>query len=91
MDTGCLAALQTTVTYDVKYVGKLKTSILGGEGLFLAQLKGPGVVWLQSLPMQRLRSSLLGASMAQSRGFGARMAYLLGIVIFVILVLMDTP
>ena len=68
VDTGCLAALQTSVTYDVKYVGKLKTSILGGEGLFLAKLKGPGVVWLQSLPMKRLRASLLGASMAQSRG-----------------------
>ena len=89
VDTGCLAALQTTVTYDVKYVGKLKTSILGGEGLFLAQIKGPGVVWLQSLPMQRLRASLLGASMAQNRGFGAKMAYLFGIIIFVIAVLMD--
>ncbi len=91
VDTGCLAALQTTVTYDVKYVGKLKTSILGGEGLFLAQLKGPGVVWLQSLPLKRLRASLLGASMAQSRGFGAKMLYLFGIIIFVIAVLAETP
>jgi uncharacterized protein (TIGR00266 family) len=87
VDTGCLAALQTSVTYDVKYVGKLKTSILGGEGLFLAQLKGPGVVWLQSLPMKRLRASLLGASMAQSRGLGARMAYFIGVIIFVVIVL----
>lgn len=87
VDTGCLAALQPSVTYDVKYVGKLKTSILGGEGLFLAQLKGPGVVWLQSLPMKRLRASLLGASMAQSRGLGARMAYFIGVIIFVVIVL----
>ena len=36
MDTGCLAALQTSVNYDVKYLGSLKTSVLGGEGLFLA-------------------------------------------------------
>jgi uncharacterized protein (TIGR00266 family) len=91
VDTGCLAALQTTVTYDVQYVGKLKTSILGGEGLFLAQIKGPGTVWLQSLPMKRLRASLLDASMAQSRGIGARMAYFLGVIIFVIVILTRTP
>lgn len=91
VDTGCLAALQPSVTYDVKYVGKLKTSILGGEGLFLAQLKGPGMVWLQSLPMQRLRASLLGASMAQSRGFGAKMAYFFGVIIFVIVMLSRLP
>lgn len=91
VDTGCLAALQTSVTYDVQYVGKLKTSILGGEGLFLAQLKGPGIVWLQSLPLQRLRASLLGASMAQSRGLGARMAYFIGVIIFVIVMLSRVP
>lgn len=91
VDTGCLAALQTSVTYDVMYVGKLKTSILGGEGLFLAKLKGPGIVWLQSLPMQRLRASLLGVSMAQSRGTGARMAYLFGVIIFTLIVLSRLP
>ena len=91
VDTGCLAALQTSVTYDVVYVGKLKTSILGGEGLFLAKLKGPGVVWLQSLPMKRLRASLLGASMAQSRGAGAKMLYFFGVIIFVIISLSQLP
>jgi len=91
VDTGCLAALQTSVTYDVMYVGKLKTSILGGEGLFLAKLMGPGTVWLQSLPMQRLRASLLGASVAQSRGPGARMAYLFGVIIFTLIVLSRLP
>lgn len=91
VDTGCLAALQTSVTYDVKYVGKLKTSILGGEGLFLAQLKGPGTVWLQSLPMQRLRASLFGAGVGQSRGLGAKMAYFLGVIIFVLVMLSRLP
>jgi uncharacterized protein (TIGR00266 family) len=81
VDTGCLAALQTTVNYDVKYVGSLKTSVLGGEGLFLASVKGPGTVWLQSLPLQRLRAMMIG--MPQSRGLGAKLWYFI-VVIFVI-------
>jgi uncharacterized protein (TIGR00266 family) len=86
VDTGCLAALQTSVNYDVKYVGSLKTSVLGGEGLFLASLKGPGTVWLQSLPIQRLRAMLTG--MPKSRGLGPRLAYFLLVIAFVIFTLM---
>ena len=82
VDTGCLAALQTTVNYDVKYVGSLKTSVLGGEGLFLASLKGPGTVWLQSLPIQRLRMTLSG--MSQSRGLAPRLMYF-ALVIFIVI------
>jgi len=82
VDTGCLAALQTTVSYDVKYVGSLKTSLLGGEGLFLASVKGPGTVWLQSLPLQRLRAAITG--MSQSRALAPRLLYL-GLVIFVVI------
>ncbi len=86
VDTGCLAALQTSVHYDVVYVGSLKTSVLGGEGLFLAQLKGPGTIWLQSLPMQRLRAAIAG--MSQSRGLGARAVYFGVVIIFVVLTLL---
>ena len=82
VDTGCLAALQTTVNYDVKYVGNLKTSMLGGEGLFLASLKGPGTVWLQSLPIQRLRAAITG--MSQSRALAPRLLYL-GVVILIVI------
>jgi uncharacterized protein (AIM24 family) len=82
VDTGCLAALQTTVNYDVKYVGSLKTSVLGGEGLFLASLRGPGTVWLQSLPIQRLRMTLAG--MSQSRGLAPRLMYF-GLVILIVI------
>jgi uncharacterized protein (TIGR00266 family) len=82
VDTGCLAALQTTVNYDVKYVGSIKTSLLGGEGLFLASLKGPGTVWLQSLPIQRLRTTLSG--MNQSRGLAPRLMYF-ALVIFIVI------
>ncbi len=54
VDTGCLVALTSTVTYDVQPVGGVKSALFGGEGLFLAQLAGPGHVWLQSLPFSRL-------------------------------------
>jgi uncharacterized protein (TIGR00266 family) len=91
VDTGCLAALQTSVTYDVRYVGKLKTSILGGEGLFLAHLMGPGTVWLQSLPMKRLRASLFGASMAQNSGIGAKLIYFIIVILVIIGTLAETP
>jgi uncharacterized protein (TIGR00266 family) len=87
VDTGCLAALQTSVNYDVKYVGSLKTSVLGGEGLFLASLKGPGTVWLQSLPIQRLRAVIAGMG-NQSRGLGARLWYLLIVIFIVVMTLM---
>ncbi len=83
VDTGCLAALQPSVSYDVRYVGKLKTSILGGEGLFFAELRGPGTVWLQSLPMKRLRASILGGSTGQRRGMGG--LFYLGFVIFIVI------
>jgi uncharacterized protein (TIGR00266 family) len=87
VDTGCLAALQTSVNYDVKYVGSLKTSVLGGEGLFLASLKGPGTVWLQSLPIQRLRAVITGVG-GQSRGIGARLWYFLIVIFIVVMTLM---
>jgi uncharacterized protein (AIM24 family) len=87
VDTGCLAALQTSVNYDVKYVGNLKTSVLGGEGLFLASVKGPGTVWLQSLPLQRLRGMLMGYGQ-QSRGLGAKLWYLLIVIFIVVMTIM---
>ena len=62
VDTGCLVALQPSVTYDIQYVGKLKTAIFGGEGLFFATLRGPGKVWLQSLPFSRLASRIYAAA-----------------------------
>ena len=89
VDTGCLAALQKTVNYDVKYVGSLKTSVLGGEGLFLASVKGPGTVWLQSLPIQRLRSVITG--MPASRGGAARLVYFGFVIFMIILILVRAP
>jgi uncharacterized protein (TIGR00266 family) len=64
VDTGCLVALQPQVSYDIQYVGKIKTAFFGGEGLFYAQLTGPGRVWLQSLPLSRMADRIYKAAPA---------------------------
>lgn len=58
LDTGCLVAISSTVDYDVQLASDIKTGFFGGEGLFLATLKGPGHVWLQSLPLSRLANRI---------------------------------
>ncbi|MDC7701290.1 TIGR00266 family protein [Vogesella indigofera] len=62
VDTGCVVAYQPTVDFDIEYVGKLKSALFGGEGLFFAKLTGPGRVWLQSLPLSRLADRIVAAS-----------------------------
>ena len=62
VDTGCVAAFQPTVNFDIQFVGKIKTAIFGGEGLFFATLRGPGRVYLQSLPLSRLADRITAAS-----------------------------
>ena len=59
IDTGCIVAFTQTVTYDIQFVGGIKNTIFGGEGLFFATLEGPGKVWIQSLPISRLASRVL--------------------------------
>jgi len=59
IDTGCLVALTQTIDYDIQFVGGIKNSIFGGEGLFFAVLRGPGKVWIQTLPVSRLASRIL--------------------------------
>ena len=62
VDTGCIVAFQPSVQYDIKYVGKIKSALFGGEGLFFATLRGPGHVWLQSLPLSRLADRIVAAA-----------------------------
>ena len=62
VDTGCIVAFQPTVQFDIQYVGKIKSALFGGEGLFFATLRGPGQVWLQSLPLSRLADRIIAAS-----------------------------
>jgi uncharacterized protein (TIGR00266 family) len=68
VDTGCLVALQPSVSYDVQFVGGVKTAFFGGEGLFFATLTGPGHVWLQSLPLSRLADRIARAIPGIGRG-----------------------
>jgi uncharacterized protein (TIGR00266 family) len=76
VDTGCLVAYTSGVSFDVQYVGKIKTALFGGEGLFFARLSGPGTVWLQSLPFSRLASRVFAA--APQTGGGRREEAALG-------------
>ena len=62
VDTGCVVAYTPDVGFDIQYVGKIKTALFGGEGLFLAQMTGPGHIWLQSLPFSRLASRIFAAA-----------------------------
>lgn len=62
VDTGCVVAFTPNVNFEIEYVGKIKTALFGGEGLFFAKLGGPGTVWLQSLPFSRLASRVFAAA-----------------------------
>ena len=62
VDTGCIVGFQPSVDYDIQYVGKIKSALFGGEGLFFATLRGPGRIWLQSLPLSRLADRLYAAA-----------------------------
>jgi uncharacterized protein (TIGR00266 family) len=62
IDTGCLVAMTPQVNFEIQYVGKIKTALFGGEGLFFAKVSGPGTVWLQSLPFSRLASRVFAAA-----------------------------
>ncbi|MBO9683421.1 MAG: TIGR00266 family protein [Flavisolibacter sp.] len=59
IDTGCIVAFTPSCDYDIQFVGGIKNTIFGGEGLFFATLRGPGKVWIQTLPVSRLASRIL--------------------------------
>jgi uncharacterized protein (TIGR00266 family) len=59
IDTGCVVAYTHQVEFDIQFVGGVKNTIFGGEGLFFATLRGPGKVWIQTLPVSRLASRIL--------------------------------
>ncbi|MGK7378212.1 TIGR00266 family protein [Planococcus sp. 1R117A] len=62
VDTGCLVAMTADVEYNIEMVSGVKTALFGGEGLFFATLRGPGSVWIQSLPFSRLASRVFAAA-----------------------------
>ncbi|MEO1525167.1 MAG: AIM24 family protein [Planctomycetota bacterium] len=74
LDTGCLMAMGPSVNYDIQFVGGLKNAFFGGEGLFLATVRGPGPVWLQSLPFSRFAGRLVaqsGGGLGANKGEGS--------------------
>jgi uncharacterized protein (AIM24 family) len=66
------------VNYDIQYVGRIKSAMFGGEGLFFATLRGPGKVWLQSLPLSRLANRIVSAAPGMVRGGGREEGSILG-------------
>lgn len=66
IDTGCIVAFTADVNYDIQFVGGIKNTLFGGEGVFYAVLRGPGKVWIQTLPISRLAARIL------SYGTGSR-------------------
>ena len=59
IDTGCIVGFTSGVEYDIQFIGGIKNTIFGGEGLFFATLRGPGTVWIQTLPISRLAGRIL--------------------------------
>lgn len=62
VDTGCIVGFSQTVTYDIEFIGGIKNTVFGGEGLFFASLQGPGTVYIQSLPFSRLAGRVIASA-----------------------------
>lgn len=62
VDTGCIVGFTKDVDYDIEFIGGIKNSIFGGEGLFYASLRGPGTVYIQSLPFSRLADRIIASA-----------------------------
>lgn len=77
VDTGCIVGFTKDVDYDIEFIGGIKNSVFGGEGLFYATLRGPGVVYIQSLPFSRLADRII-ASAPKAGGSGREEGSLLG-------------
>ncbi|MGV0925539.1 TIGR00266 family protein [Empedobacter tilapiae] len=59
VDTGCIVGFEQSVHYDIEFIGGIKNTFFGGEGIFFATLRGPGVVYIQSLPFSRLADRII--------------------------------
>jgi len=78
VDTGCIVGFESTVDYDIKMVKGVKTMLFGGEGLFYATLRGPGLCWIQTLPFSRLADRISAAGGAGSKGEHKRFGDIVG-------------
>ena len=71
VDTGCIVGFTSDVDYDIQFVGGIKNTLFGGEGVFFATLRGPGMVWIQSLPISRLAGRILQYGTTSKREEGS--------------------
>ena len=71
VDTGCIVAFTKDIDYDIQFVGGIKNTLFGGEGVFFATLRGPGKVWIQSLPISRLAGRILAYGSYKSKEEGS--------------------
>ena len=71
IDTGCIVAFTSTVNYDIQFVGGIKNTLFGGQGVFYATLTGPGNIWIQTLPISRLAHRILMYGTTKTREDGS--------------------
>jgi uncharacterized protein (TIGR00266 family) len=71
VDTGCIVGFTGNVNYDIQFVGGIKNTLFGGEGVFFATLRGPGTVWIQTLPISRLAGRILSYGRAKGKEEGS--------------------
>ena len=62
IDTGCIVAFTSGVDYNIRFVKGIRNALFGGEGIFYATLRGPGIVWIQSLPFSRLADRIIASA-----------------------------
>ncbi|MDI9310149.1 MAG: TIGR00266 family protein [Limnohabitans sp.] len=77
VDTGCIVGFTKDIDYDIEFIGGIKNTIFGGEGMFYATLRGPGIVYIQSLPFSRLADRIIAAA-PRAGGSGREEGSLLG-------------
>ncbi|MDZ4663788.1 MAG: TIGR00266 family protein [Bacteroidota bacterium] len=78
VDTGCIVAFVSTVSYDIQFVGGVKNTLFGGEGMFYATLRGPGKIWIQTLPISRLAGKILAYGGGRRKEEGGILGNFLG-------------
>jgi uncharacterized protein (AIM24 family) len=71
IDTGCIVAFTREVNYDIQFIGGIKNTLFGGEGVFFATLSGPGKVWIQTLPISRLAGRIVAYGTYKNREEGS--------------------
>lgn len=71
IDTGCLVGFTSSVQYDIQFIGGIKNTLFGGEGVFFATLRGPGTIWIQTLPISRLAGRILSYATGKRKEEGS--------------------